>query len=136
MVNDYQTVFNYQAFITKYLHVIDLILHGLLFIQEQPLEVLIKKSFLKISQETSIQEIIKKRFQHRSFPVKNAKFERVAIFKNTCHLSLVSGCISSMTICEVYNDLSVYNDLFFMKTAYNGVLYKSFSRPTIIVCFL
>ena len=54
MVNDYQTVFNYQAFITKYLHVIDLILHGLLFIQEQPLEVLIKKSFLKISQETSV----------------------------------------------------------------------------------
>ena len=42
MVNDYQTVFSYQAFIAKYLHVTDLILHGLLIIQKQPLQVLCK----------------------------------------------------------------------------------------------
>ena len=47
MVNDYSTVFSYQAFIAKYLPVTDLTLHGLLIIQKQPPKVLCKKVVLK-----------------------------------------------------------------------------------------
>ena len=41
------TVFSYQAFISKYLHVIDLILHELLITQKQAPELFCKKDALK-----------------------------------------------------------------------------------------
>ena len=77
----------------------------------------VKKLFLKISQYTvkfQLCNVIKKRIQHRCFPVNIAKFLRTPIFKNICKTLLLSVSIGLQKpphLCQL-----LWTDLCLLKT--------------------
>ena len=113
ILDDYQTVISYQAFIAKYFDVIDLTLDGLLIIQKQPREVFYKKGvqFRKFHSKTPVLEFFKKRLQQRNFPVEFTKLLRIASGKQLRRSLLKRDSHAGVFIPNLLNIWLIFNCL-------------------------